>query len=703
MKNYSPINLLTLFCLFLIPVFFPVSAQRQMENLNRGVIAFSQGNGNVYIGWRMLGTDPNDISFNVYRSTNDGKAVKINNSPVIDCTNIVNSGVNLTLTNAYFVKPVLNGIEQAASEVYTLKSNAPVQQYLSIPIKGGSAVYTQSSIGDIDGDGEYEILLKWSTSIGTDPGVHTKGTATVFIDAYKLNGKFLWRIDLGWNLEPGSDFTPMLVYDLDGDGKAEIITKTAEGTKDGTGVLIGDTDGDGITDYRNTDGRVLRGPEFMSVYRGIDGKELARTNWITRGTVNDWGDSSGNRSCRFQMGIAYLDGLRPSIIMCRGVYAYQVVETWNFRNSSLTKVWSWNNGGKGQSPEWHSSNQCLRMGDVDGDGNDEILKGPLVINENGTTLWDLNLIKGHGDYLSVGVLDPSRSGLQIFKILEAPQDNGVAMLDAKTGTILWGKTTAGDAGRGYCAHIDPRYKGVQCWAGQNGNNLLNFDGTVISAGNAPSNGDHWAPIWWEGGLVRSITDEFSGSDGVHILRWNYTTSTLTEIMKTGSGTRNTQTIADILGDWREELVIFLPNEIRVYNTTIPSTIRLYTLMQNPLYRLNIGQTAQRNWSPALPDYYLGTGMTLPPAPAIVTSIPSVQRYEVSIFPNPSSGNLTINYGEIAQKINIEITTITGVKMLESTAYSTSTITVDISKLVHGTYLLKATMDGKKSVRKIIKK
>jgi rhamnogalacturonan endolyase len=354
----------------------------------------------------------------------------------------------------------------------------------------------------------------------------------------------------------------------------------------------------------------------MSVFRGADGKELTRTNWIALGAISDWGDNSGNRCSRQQMGIAYIDGARPSILMCRGVYAYQVVEAWNFRSGGLAKVWSWNNGGKGQSTEWHSTNQCLRMGDVDGDGRDEILKGAVTLDHDGSVLWDMNLIKGHGDYLHVGDFNPSRSGLEIFKITEAPQANGVAMLDAKTGAVLWGKTTTDDAGRCYCSNIDARYKGAQCWAGSDNKDLLNFDGSVICSGDGPPNGDNWAPIWWEAGLCRSLTNEFTGTDGVHIYKWNNTECSVTELLKTGSGTRNTQTIADILGDWREELVIGLPDEIRIYTTTIPSTNRLYTLMHNPLYRINVGQSAQRNFGSAEPDYYLGTGMSLPAQPNI---------------------------------------------------------------------------------------
>jgi rhamnogalacturonan endolyase len=593
-----------------------VSGRREMESLDRGVVAFNQGSGKVYVGWRMFGTDPGTIAFNLYRSTGGAAEIKLNTAPITATTDYADSGVDLTKSNAYFVKAVIGGAEQAASAAYTLPANTPAQQFISIPLRDGGLNYAQANVGDLDGDGQYELVVKWSESANVDPGSHTTATAIVHVDAYKLNGTFLWRVDLGWNLESGSDFTPLLVYDVDGDGKAEVITKTAEGTKDGTGVTIGDTDSDGKTDYRNSDGRVLSGPEFMSIYRGTDGKELARTPWIARGNVSDWGDSTGNRSCRHQMGIAYLDGAHPSIIMSRGVYAYQVAEAYDFRAGALSKLWSWNNGGKGQSGEWNSSAQCLRMGDANGDGYDEVFKGPLALDRAGKILWDQKLVKGHGDYFHMGVLNPARSGMQIFRILEAGQANGVAMLDAATGTVLWGKTTAGDASRGYCGHIDTRYKGVQCWAGQINDDLLNYDGTVLCAGSGPSVNNNWAPIWWEGGVVRSITNEFTGTDGVHISRWNNTSCDVTELMKTGSGTRLTQTIADILGDWREELVIGLPNEIRVYSTTIAATNRLYTLMHNPLYRLNVGQSAQRNFGTSMPDYYIGTGMTTPPAPDI---------------------------------------------------------------------------------------
>jgi len=262
------------------------------------------------------------------------------------------------------------------------------------------------------------------------------------------------------------------------------------------------------------------------------------------------------------MGIAYFDGAHPSIIMSRGVYAYP----------SRASV-----GTTGRRPV-----QVVGLGQ----------RRQRAIRRAGKILWDQKLIKGHGDFVHIGVLNPARSGLQIFRILEAAQDNGVAMLDAATGTVLWGKTIAGDASRGYASHIDSRQKGAQCWAGQINDDLLNYDGSVICNGTSPSKGRPLGPHM-VGRRFDSFDnrDEFSGNDGVHINRWNGASCSLTELMKTGSGTRITQTIADILGDWREELVIALPNEVRVYTTTIPASNRplhAYATITLPAERGTIG-------------------------------------------------------------------------------------------------------------------
>ncbi len=691
-------------------IFSQSYAQRLMERLDRGLVAIPQSNGYVYLGWRMFGTDSENISFNVYRSTAGTNPIRLNINPVTASTDFTDKTVDLTKQNTYYLKTVLNDQEILPVDSIILKANAAKQQYFSIPVRDGGILYAQSTIGDVDGDGQYEIILKWSKSANVDPGKHTAPTATTYIDAYKLNGTFLWRIDLGWNIETGSDYTPLEVFDMNGDGISEVITRTSEGTIDGTGVFIGDINGDGITDYRDgSSGRVITGPEFMSVFRGTDGKEIARTNWIERGIVSDWGDNTGNRSCRYQMGIAYLDGVHPSIIMSRGVYAYQVVEAWNFADGKLTRLWRWDNGGKGQSSYYKDNAQCFRMGDIDGDGKDEIVKGQMVIDDNGTELWNMNLARGHGDFVHVGVFDPSRSGLQIFKVLEVAQDNGVSMQDAKTGTILWGKTIASDAGRGYCSNIDARYKGAQCWAGAINNNLFNYDGTLLctSGPNATSN---LVPIWWDG-LCRSLTDEHSGTDGVHIRKWEYASCSTSTYLTAGTGTRLITYIGDIVGDWREELVIFLSNEIQIYTTTIPSTSRLYTLNHNPLYRLNVSQWAQRNPASSHPDYYLGAGMDKPPMPSITypnnsqaSALNTAQNLsqQFRIYPTTSSGIFTVAFGDSVNEGTLYVTNISGTHICSKKIQQLKQINIDLTAFPKGIYILRIETGSKLFSEKLVK-
>lgn len=579
------------------------AAQRQMENLDRGVVAFNKGSRSVYVSWRMVGLDTNSIAFNLYRSTGGAAAVKLNTSPIAATTDYNDSGVNTNQSNAYYVKPVVGGVEGSASAAFTLSAQPPVRQYLSIPFNSltGAVATASVGMGDLDGDGAFDLVVKWSYSGSRDPANSSNSiTDTAKIDAYKLDGTFMWRIDLGWNIEVGNDYNPILVYDLDGDGKAEVITRTSELTTDGTGIQIPGSD------YRDpVTGRVLTGPEYLSIFRGTDGREIARTNWIARGNVSDWGDSYGNRVSRHLMGIAYLDGIRPSILMCRGVYNLQKVEAWNYRNGSLGKLWGWSNGGSGTS-----GSQCVRMADCDGDGYDELIKGNFVLDHNGSMLWDDGF--GHGDGMQVSVIDPTRAGLQIFTITEPSTPYGLALLDASNGAVLWNKTNTYDTGRATAAHIDPRYTGLQCWADYP--DLINYDGSVLCSGGGPKYSSSYNTIWFDGGLVRSVINEHS--DGCDVDTWSYgSCSTGGGLMpRTGSGyIGGSVVVADIIGDWREELITVYQTEVRVYSTTIPSSYRFYTMMHDKLYRLNVGQWQQRRAGSSLPGFYLGTGMGAQPA------------------------------------------------------------------------------------------
>jgi fibronectin-binding autotransporter adhesin len=593
----------------------PARAQRQMEKLGRGVIALRTGTTNVYVGWRMLGTDPDDLGFNLYRVAG-GVTNKLNSQPLTNTTDYVDTGANPALTNAWYVRPVLADVEQAASIPFLLPSNAPVRQYLSIPLHqeagDGTIVWGHVAVGDLDGDGEYDFVVNRSDSPNQDPAnTHAASTDTIKIEGYRRDGTFLWRIDLGWNIEVGNDYAPMLVYDVNGDGIADIITPTSEGTTDGTGVTIGDTDGDGITDYRNAEGRVLSGPQFFSVFSGLTGKELARTNWIPIGNVSDWGDAYGNRASRHLSGIAYLDGIHPSIVICRGIYALTKVQTWNFSSGALTNVWSWSSAGN--SAYEGQANQNIRMGDGDGDGRDEILHGALTLDHDGTVLYCTGL--GHGDFTTFSDVDPDRPGLEMWAVHENPNSTkGIELHDTATGAILWGKGTTNDTDRGLAADIDPRYKGYECYAGAGviSNGLYDCKGNLITM-SKPSYCN--SALWWDADLCRELMN--GASDGIHVDKWIYPNNTLSNLLTTGTGGMGILGSGDVLGDWREEAFsIYNSTEIRIYTTTIPATNRLYCLMHDPIYRLSQVVEPMRNLSPPHPGFYLGDGMTKPPVPPV---------------------------------------------------------------------------------------
>ena len=427
---------------------------KQMEFLDRGVVAVKTGNG-VFVSWRLLGTEGSNVAFNVYR---DG--MKVNASPITGSTNLQDTGgIN---SSKYTVRAVVGGTEQAPSAATSVWGS----NYLSVPLQvpsGGTTpdgvAYTYSandaSAGDLDGDGQYELIVKWDPSNSKDNS-QSGYTGEVFMDAYKLNGTRLWRISLGKNIRAGAHYTQFMVYDLDGDGKAEVAMKTADGTRDGTGTVIGD----GSKDYRNSSGYVLSGPEFPTVFNGQTGKAMSTVNYEpARGNVSDWGDNYGNRVDRFLAAIAYLDGERPSLVMARGYYTRSVLVAYNWRNGQLTKQWTFDSNTAGNSGYAGQGNHNLSVADVDGDGRDEIVYGAMAVDDNGRGLYTTGL--KHGDAMHLSDLDPDRQGLEVFQVHETPSNAGVSFRDAGTGQLIWGVKTTKDVGRGMAADIDPRYKGAE--------------------------------------------------------------------------------------------------------------------------------------------------------------------------------------------------------------------------------------------------
>jgi rhamnogalacturonan endolyase len=588
-----------------------VGGPRQMERLGRGVVAIHQGGGKVFVSWRLLGTDPEGIAFNVYRAVGTAAATKLNAEPLTKVTWHQDSGVDLAQPVAYFVRPVFDGHEQAASASFRLPANAPARPYLSIPLRPGKGIPNDASVGDLDGDGEYEIVLKRED--GTRDNSRGGFTGSTTLEAYKLDGTFLWQIDLGKNIRGGAHYTQFMVYDLDGDGKAEIVCKTAEGTIDGAGKVIGDAN----ADYRDSRGYVLSGPEFLTVFEGATGKALYTTDYYPpRGRVADWGDNYGNRVDRFLACVAYLDGVHPSVIMCRGYYTRSVLAAYNWDGKQLNKVWVFDSddGTPGNRAYRGQGNHGLSVADVDGDGNDEIIYGAAVIGHDGKGLYSTGL--GHGDAMHVSVLDPTLPGLQVFDAHERPsQVAGAEFRDAATGKLLWGQPTKADNGRGMTADIDPRYPGSECWsAGVRG--LFSAKGELISDRKPRS--CNFA-VWWDGRLLRNLLDKN------RIMRWNWETGSEETILTADDCTSNNSTkatpclSADILGDWREEVIWRTTDnkELRIYVSTCPTDYRIYTLMHDPVYRLGIAWQNVAYNQPPHTGFWLGEGMQSAPRPNIM--------------------------------------------------------------------------------------
>lgn len=588
-------------------------AQRQMEKLGRGIVAVRKSADSVFVSWRILGTEPEDIAFNLYRKTGNDTEKRLNALPLTKGTCFYDVGADLNKVNRYIIKPILNTHELAADKPFVLAVNTPIRQYLTIPLRTPVG-YTpnDASVGDLDGDGEYEIILH-QTGRSRDNASNGITDPPIF-QAYKLDGTFLWEINLGKNIREGAHYTQFMVYDLDGDGIAEFACKTADGTVDGAGKVIGDA----TKDYRNQNGKVLEGPEFFTIFSGKTGQALATTNYIpSRGDIGTWGgmggngknDSSGNRVDRFTACIAYLDGIHPSVVMCRGYYGRTVLAAWDWRNGKLTSRWVFDTKD-GRSPYSGMGNHNLTVADVDGDGKDEIIFGAMCVDDNGKGLYTTGL--RHGDALHVSDLDPQRPGLEVFgvhEIEEGTKGPGAALYDAKTGKILWQGSEDEDVGRGVADNIDNTRVGAQMWwSGSNG--LFDIKGHRI--GEEPRSTNFL--IYWDDDLSRELLD------GNHIDKYNGKRLLAADGAIANNGTKATPTLsADILGDWREELILrsYDNQSLRIYTTTIPTDHRNYTLMHDPQYRLSIAWQNVGYNQPPHTGFYFGKGMKKAPKPDIV--------------------------------------------------------------------------------------
>ncbi len=608
--------------IFCLTVSTEIMAQRQMENLTRGIVAVKQQDGGVYIGWRLFGTDPEKVAFNLYRITGETTA-KVNETPIIGATNYTDRSADPNQVLQYFIRPVLEGKELEPSKPVRAWDN----NYLEIPIKPIPEYRPgDASVADLDGDGEYEIVLH-QISNGRDNS-HTGITGAPVFDAYELDGTHMWRINLGINIRDGEHYTQFMVYDLDGDGRAEMACKTADGTTDGAGVVIGDKDKDWriLKEGGRTYGRILDGPEYLTVFDGRTGKALKTVDYIpNRLPIDGWGgkggnggnDSYGNRCDRFLACIAYLDGVHPSLVMCRGVYGRIVMAAWDWKNGDLTSRWIFDSGISyppfdDASPFSGMGGHSLSVADVDSDGKDEIVYHAMVIDDNGKGLYSTGW--RHGDAMHISDMYPDRPGLEVFTVHENEDDTvkfqspGAAMRDARTGKEIWVHSRGIDVGGGIAADIDPRHKGFEAWGGPGG--LRDSKGDEIGPNPRSS---AWV-IWWDGDLLREL---LSGSN---VNKWNWEEGTEERLFSTGArrGGRGPNIMGDFIGDWREEMILTSPdrNALRLYTTTIPTEHRIYTLMHDPQYRLSIAWQNVVYNKPPHTSFYLGDGMASPPRPNI---------------------------------------------------------------------------------------
>lgn len=676
---YVALLMLGMSCMSVHPIVAQNASSSYMEHLDRGVVALpAQGKG-IFVSWRMLGTDSKNVCFDVVR---DGKVIASH----IKATNYTDkdgSSFHTYRIIAYQQMPKADGV--APREV-SQKVKPWADLYQSLPIsrpKGGttpdgrSYTYTPNdcSVGDVDGDGEYEIILKWDPSNSHDNS-HNGYSGDVIFDCYKLNGKKLWRINLGKNIRAGAHYTQFLVYDFDGDGKAEMICKTSAGSVDGKGKFVSQaaTDADILSidnkaDYRNEAGRILTGPELLTVFEGMTGKAI-HTVWynpnrafgvgrqVAEGeSLKDgfpayssvWGDKGnyGNRGERYLAGVAFLDGKDhlPSAVMCRGYYTRSYLWAVDFDGKQLKTKWLHASTTPGTA--YAQGAHSLAVGDVDGDGCDEITYGSAAINNDGTLLYSTGL--GHGDAQHLGDLDPDRPGLEYFMVHEE-YPYGSDLRDAKTGKILYRTLDRDDTGRGLAADIDANHRGYEMWSSDNpevrdckGNVIVEVkDAWKKRSGEkkkkqAPQQGD-WnsnekttfravSPmpamnfrIYWDGDLQ----DELLANGRAphfppYIQKWNgkeavaLPLSNGKQLFEMGhsvscnwtKATPNLQ--ADLFGDWREEVIYWDESDaahLNIFTTNIPTDYRVPTLMHDHIYRMGIAwQNVGYNQPPHL-GYYL---------------------------------------------------------------------------------------------------
>ncbi|TCO07747.1 rhamnogalacturonan lyase family protein [Natronoflexus pectinivorans] len=629
MKKYKSLLVLIFLGMFLL---LPgnILSQKQMEHLNRGLVAIREGDG-YFLKWRLLGNEPYNTKFNIYRA-----GERINEEPVGDVTSFLDA--TAPLNSVYRVRAVIDEREMVGSRSARIINNREgTAGYFDIPlnrpptgVRGGNYTPNDASVADLTGDGEYEIILKWDPSNSKDNS-QDGHTDNVLLDAYTMDGAFMWRIDLGQNIRAGAHYTQFLVYDFDGNGRAEIMVKTAPGTKDGLGNYI--SKGPAINaqhqiDYSNDWGWILSGPEYITVFDGLTGEELATDNyWPLRGSVAAWGDNYGNRVDRFNAAVAYVDGERPSGVFQRGYYSRMTFAAWDWRNGRLTRKWTFDSNTTGNSAYFGQGNHSIHIIDANGDGRHDIVTGAATIASDGTGMHTTG--RGHGDATHVTYMIKDDPRPLIFMPYESG-GHGVSLRYADDGELVFNHRQAGDIGRGVGAEIDPQRPGFHFWA-SGGLGLYDIRG--VKVGNVPNSINH--VIWWDGELSRELLNSN------RIDRWSIANNTSTRLLTANgassiNGTKANPVLqADLFGDWREEVIFRRDDNValRVYTTAIPTTHKLYTFMHDPIYRVAISWQNSSYNQPPHPGFYVATDMDFPPPTPDIALVSGVNRGSGRVIKN----------------------------------------------------------------------
>lgn len=625
------------------------------EQLDRGVVAIREG-GKVTVSWRTLNTDRVGEAFDIYRN-----GQKLNKQPLTKGGTLFCDEQPLTTDATYEVR---GGGKDGS---YTLSSTTP-EGYLVVKLQkpadgvtpdGQTYTYSanDASVADVDGDGQYEIILKWDPSNAHD-NAHDGFTGPTLFDCYKITpqtntdeSRLLWRIDMGINIRSGAHYVPFIVYDLDGDGRAELIVRTADGTRDSKGKIIGDS----TADYRHRapvdaqnptpekewakynkpgrpkTGRILSGPEYITVFNGLTGEAMDTKPYIPeRGNLSDWGDNYANRSDRMLAAVGYLDGVHASALFCRGYYTRTVIAAWDWDGQELKQHWVFdtNEPGTGKDGKPHSTyagqgNHNLRVADVDGDGCDEITYGSMCVDHDGQGLYNTGM--GHGDAIHLMAFDPQSTELQVWDCHENRRD-GSDFRNARTGEVIFQIPSSNDVGRAMAADIAPTNPGVEMWS-TDSHGIRTIKGDILNDAkdpNDPQHGNHLRlggrrlsinfGIWWDGDLLRELLDHETVS------KYDWEQQSVKDIIRFegirfNNGTKSNPCLcADILGDWREEVIARTPDssELRIFLSTIPTDYRINCLMEDIPYRLSTAAQNVGYNQPSEPSFYLGPDPTVNP-------------------------------------------------------------------------------------------